>query len=153
MTKADMQPQWDYLKLLLGNVRKQIDLVPAGKITFQPTPEVRTIGELCLHLHEYLTELTDAVKAGKHTPMILPAITDKQKLLDWCDNQVKQGFATFSALTDVQLAANITAWGEAFPGWKLLGFINDEVIHHRGQLTIYLRLIGIPPILIYNFEE
>jgi uncharacterized damage-inducible protein DinB len=153
MNKAQMQPMWDHLKDLLINVRKQMDLIPPGKIGYKPTPDVRAISDLCVHLHEYLTEIPDMVKTGKQVAMTVPTFTDKQKLLDWCDNQVKQGFATFAALTDAQLAANISAFGSTYPGWLLLTFINEEVLHHRGQLTVYLRLIGIPPILIYNFEQ
>jgi uncharacterized damage-inducible protein DinB len=153
MNKAQLQPMWDHLKDLLVNVRKQMDLVPAGKLGYQPTPEVRTMSDLCIHLHEYLTEIPDTVKTGKQVTMAVPTFSDKQKLLAWCDNQVKQGFATFDALTDAQLAANIAAFGQTFPGWQLLTFINEEVLHHRGQLTVYLRLIGIPPILIYNFAD
>jgi uncharacterized damage-inducible protein DinB len=151
MTKAMLQPQWDYLRMLLKNVRKQVELVPEGKLDFRPTAEVRTLGELCVHLHEYLTEAPDSVAAGKHVEHEVPKFTSKAELLKWIDAQVEKGFATFAGLSDQQIAGTIKAWGEDFPAWKMLSFVHDEVLHHRGQLTVYLRLLGITPVFIYDF--
>ena len=44
-------------------------------------------------------------------------------------------------------------WGT----WSVKGFLSmltivTEVIHHRGQLCLYLRMMGIKPHFIYNFS-
>ena len=147
-----LEPQWGYLRMLFKNARKQIELIPEDKLSFRPTPEVRSVGELCVHMHQYLTEAPQSVAAGKHAAGEEPKFEKKADLLKWIDSQTVTGFSTFDKLTDAQIGQTINAWGMDFPGWQLLGFVNDEIVHHRGQLTVYLRLMGVAPAFIYDFE-
>jgi uncharacterized damage-inducible protein DinB len=59
--------------------------------------------------------------------------------------------AGFEALTEAQVQGTIAAYGAEFRGWQYLGFAYDEHWHHRGQLTVYLRLLGIEPVMIYDY--
>ncbi len=154
MNKADLEAYWGYLRMIFKNARKQVELIPADKLDFRPTPEVRSVGELCVHMHQYVVLAPQMVMEGKQDPSkdVEPKFTDKAELLKWMDAQVETGFATFHKLNDAQIAAVINAWGMDFPGWQLLSFVGDEIIHHRGQLTVYLRLMGIAPAFIYDFE-
>ena len=137
--------------MVLGNARKQVELIPEDKLDFRPVPPVRTASELCVHMFTYLTEATETVLAGKHTQREEAKFAKKADLLKWIDGQIEKGYANLAKITDAQLAAKIEAWGQAFEGWKLVGFVFDEVLHHRGQLTVYLRLMGVEPAFIYDF--
>ena len=152
MKKAELQEQWNYLKLILGNVRQQVALIPESKLGFKPTPDVRSLSELAVHMHMFLTDSTSSVLSGAHVQGAEPAFVKKADLLTWIDQQVDTAYTNFGKITDAQIAAKIVAWGETFACDKMLSFVFDEVVHHRGQLTVYLRLIGIPPIFIYKFE-
>jgi len=151
MNKQMIEGQWAYLRNVLGNARKQVELIPEDKLDFRPVPEVRTVGELCVHLFMYLTESTETVLAGKHTQRDEPKFTKKADLMKWIDGQIEKGYANLAKITDAQLAAKIEAWGEPFDAWKMVSFVFDEVLHHRGQLTVYLRLMGVAPAFIYGF--
>jgi uncharacterized damage-inducible protein DinB len=151
MNKQMIEGQWGYLRGVLNNARKQVELIPENKLDFRPVPEVRSAGELSVHLFMYLTESTETVLAGKHTQRDEPRFSKKTDLMRWIDGQIEKGYANLAQITDAQLAAQITAWGEPFEAWKMVSFVFDEALHHRGQLTVYLRLMGVPPAFIYDF--
>lgn len=153
MNKKMIEGQWGYLRMILGNARKQVELIPENKWDFRPTPEVRSVGELVVHMFTYLTESTETVLAGKHEQRDEKKLTGKAEALKWIDSQIETGYANLAKITDAQLAATIEAWGMPFEGWKMVGFVFDEVLHHRGQLTVYLRLMGVAPAFIYDFAE
>ena len=140
------------MRMILSNVRKQLELIPEDRLNFRPMPEIRSLGELAVHMHSYLCEGPESVIAGKHVPTEEPVFTSKAELLKWTDRQVKTAYELFAQLTDKQISQTIEAYGEKFPAAKMLSFTMDEVLHHRGQLTVYLRLLGVPPAFIYDFE-
>jgi uncharacterized damage-inducible protein DinB len=152
MAKAQLLEQFALVRRILKNVRKQIELIPEDKLAFRPAPDVRTLGELCVHLHGFLTIAPKTVAAGKHVQEPVPTFTKKADLLVWMDAQVKEAYTILPTLTDEQLGATIETWGMTFIGAQILGGVLVEVLHHRGQLTIYLRLLGIPPVSIYDFS-
>ncbi len=151
MNKAQLEGQWGFMNMVLGNARRQIELLPEDKLDFRPTPEIRSAGELAVHMHQYLTELTETVINGKHVMGEEPKFKSKADLLNWMGEQVKKGNENFAKITDAQLTQTIEAWGMSFPGWQLVSFVPTEVLHHRGQFTTYLRLMGIEPVFVYDF--
>jgi uncharacterized damage-inducible protein DinB len=56
-------------------------------------------------------------------------------------------------ITDAQLSREIEAWGDKLSGAKFVHFMYDEHWHHRGQLTAYLRMLGIAPMMIYDYPS
>jgi uncharacterized damage-inducible protein DinB len=151
MNKAAISAQWGYFRMVLGVTRKLVDQIPEDKMDFRPVPEVRTARELAAHMYNFLTEAVNTVAAGKHMPSEEQKFASKAALMAWMDQQVETAFAKFETLTDEQLAAKIEVWGQTFHGWQMLDFTYQEALHHRGQLTVYLRLMGIKPLFIYDF--
>ena len=152
MNKAQIEGQWGFARLVYGNARRQIERIPDDQLGFRPTADIRTIGELAVHMHQYLTELTEAVLTGQHVAADEPKFATKAALLNWADAQVAKGFENLGKITEAQLSQVIDAWGTKFPGWQLLSFVPTEVVHHRGQLMTYLRLLGVEPVFAYDFE-
>jgi uncharacterized damage-inducible protein DinB len=150
MNKVQIEGQWGFMNKVLGNARRQVELMPEDKLDFRPTPAIRSAGELVAHMHIYLTELTETVLQGKHINRDEPKFKSKAELLDWMNQQVEKGNQNFAKITDAQLGVIIEAWGDKFPAWMLVSWVPTEVIHHRGQFTIYLRLMGIEPVFIYD---
>jgi uncharacterized damage-inducible protein DinB len=151
MNKAQLEGQWGFMNMVLGNARRQIELLPEDKLSFRPVPEIRSAGELATHMHIYLTELTETVLQGKHINRDEPKFATKGELLKWMGEQVKKGNENFSKITDAQLSPDIEAWGEKFPAWQLVSWIPTELLHHRGQFMTYLRLMGVEPVFAYDF--
>ncbi|HEY3293935.1 MAG TPA: DinB family protein [bacterium] len=153
MNKQTLDREWKYFYMVLGVSRKLVDQIPEDKMDFRPTPEVRSAMELITHAFNFLAESVETVTAGRHIDHKEPTFDSKAALMTWMDVQVAEAFAGFAKLTDKQLEAKIEAWGETFSGWQMLDFAYQEHLHHRGQLTVYLRLMGIEPVFIYDFSE
>jgi uncharacterized damage-inducible protein DinB len=152
MTKAALQGKFGYFKMVLGMSRKLVEQFPDNKLSVRPISEIRSAAEIVGHMYQSMVDIMSGVATGQvvdHTP---PVFSTKQELLNWMDGQVAEFYATFDKITDEQLASKVKAWGEEFVGWEMLGFVYDEHWHHRGQLTVYLRLCGVAPIMIYNYE-
>jgi hypothetical protein len=67
-----------------------------------------------------------------------------------------------AAIDSTQLNAVIrTPWKKAIPGWAGFNMLNDEFLHHYGQLDTYARLCGAeapgrnssPGVLVYRFAD
>lgn len=150
MNKQALVPQWDHFRMTLGVTRRMVDQIPTEKIDFRPTPESRSAQEIISHMYTFLTDATKTVAAGKHVQGEEPHFASKAELLTWMDSQVEKSITTFKAITDAQVGAEIECWGQKFSGFVLLSFPFQEHLHHRGQLTVYLRLMGIQPLFIYD---
>lgn len=128
-----------------GNVLKAL---PADKLDYQPDPKARTAMELASTIAAESAMFPQFLKTGM---VDLSAESVPSKTVD-------EAVATMmAAFTDMQaLAAGMTDADWASPsvmmmggkeGWKTtkgkmaLGFLLD-LIHHRGQLSVYLRPMG-----------
>ena len=152
MNKAAMTAEWKYFRMVLNVTRRLVEQIPEDKLNFRPTPEVRSAKEITVHLYNMLADSVDFVETGKYVESKDRDFPGKAELLKWMDAQVEKTFARFDRLTDEQLSAKLAVWGESFHGWQMLDFTYQEALHHRGQLTVYLRLMGLVPISIYDFE-
>src|SRR5512135_2458193 len=118
MNKQMLSGQWEFFRMALNVTRKQVEQIPADKLDFRPTPDVRTASELVVHMYNMLTDAVGTVLEGKPVMGEEPKISDKAKLLKWMDGQVESAFAGFEHITDAQLAAQIESWGQIFNGWQ-----------------------------------
>jgi uncharacterized damage-inducible protein DinB len=153
MNKQMLSGQWQFFRMVVGLTRKLVEQIPADKLDFRPTPEIRSVSEIVTHMYNMLTDAVNTVREGKPVMGEEPIFTDKTMLLKWMDSQVDTAFAGFEELTDAQLAVKMDCWGDTFDAWQFLDFCYQEHLHHRGQLTVYLRLLGIQPFFIYDFEN
>lgn len=152
MNKQTMDGKYGYFKMVHGVTRRMIDQMPEDKLGFKPAPEVRSFSEIVVHMYAFLDSSMQIVKTGKFVDDVNPAISSKAELLKFVDSQFAKAMATLDTLTDAQYATNVDAWGTTFPAWQLPAFAYDEHWHHRGSLTVYLRLNGITPVMIYDYQ-
>ena len=140
--------------------RRLLERVPEGSFGWKPHEKSMTLGQLAGHVAQLPT-------------LIIPALTD-----DEFDFAVA-GWKPFSPQSTAELVeqfdANISATAEALNSqpdesmgqtWKLksgdhvlfempramvVRFVGlNHVVHHRGQLSVYLRLLDVPLPSIYG---
>lgn len=151
MSKLDLVGKYGYFKMVLGMTRIMVEQMPDEQVHFRPTESVRTFSEIATHMYTFLVEAAETVQRGRHESVASPELRDRGELLRYMDEQVTRFFAIFDEMTDEQLAANVEAYGTSFAGEQFLNFAYDEHWHHRGQLTVYLRMCGIEPVMIYDY--
>jgi uncharacterized damage-inducible protein DinB len=152
MNKQTAEGMFAYFRMVLGVTRKLVEQFPEDKMGYKPIEPQRTAAEVIVHMYAFLVEAMEAIRDGKYEMTEPPKLTAKSEILAYMDSQVEKAYKIFGTLTEAQLAATITSYGKTMPAWQFLSFAYDEHWHHRGALTVYLRLCGVEPIMIYSYE-
>ncbi len=119
--------------------------VPSDKLDFRPTPQNMTDGELAWHVATAPLHLAQCVANGKFDLRLFqPAPKTFQEILDGAESSYKQTCETLAPLPAEQLQRKIDLpGGHRIPLSALMwNGVLFHTIHHRGQLTIYIRMMG-----------
>lgn len=137
--------------------RRVLERVPADKLGWGPHEKSMTLGRLATHLAELPgwcevmlneSEFDIAPPGGQqYTPKAADSTADILALFD--DNR-KKAREMLAAMSDGDLMRpwTLKRGGEDLFTAPRIGVFRrnllNHVIHHRGQLTVYLRLTGVP---------
>ena len=128
----------------MAATRKILERVPDDQFAWKPTEKSMTLGRLANHVAAI--PVAAAVAITKQGSRPAEAAT-KGELLEFFDQRIEAARQAFASLPDEQLASEIlVAPTIKKPLWAALrgrGFMN-HLIHHRGQLSVYLRLLNVP---------
>ena len=147
----------------LGVTRRLLTLAPDGRADFRPHPRSWSLGELCLHLGTVLSwtpRILQQTEFDLHPP-------DQPAPPRAVFESLPAARATFehhAAAARAALAASSDA--ELLQTWRLKDggrllftlpragvvrtWVCNHLVHHRGQLTVYLRLCDVPLPPIYG---
>ncbi|MHA1769486.1 MAG: DinB family protein [Candidatus Thorarchaeota archaeon] len=156
----------DYAKWSLTNhlkvLRKMICLVPDDKIQFRPTPEQKSVSEIVHHVlsatQTHIFAVRDGVGRQEHSTvkgMDPGTLKSTSELLAHMDGVSDTVGRVMGEITPEQLDAAITytQWNDyTVDARRSLLFFIEELIHHRGQISVYLRLLGIAPPHLYDYS-
>lgn len=138
--------------------RRVIERIPSDKLGWKPHPKSRSLGELAVHvaripgLAEKITKLDEHSIAGAAPA---PVSTVEAIRADFEDN-VRVAEEALSGLTE---QAALGTWRVTFRGQEIfrktrVAALRTNVLnhwyHHRGQLSVYLRLLDVPVPPIYG---
>jgi uncharacterized damage-inducible protein DinB len=143
------------LKFETDSTRKMLERVPMDKKEWKPDEKSMSVGRLATHIAEtfsWISEITGRDEFNfmtdyKHRDRVE---TDNAGLLSLFDKTVSEAVSSLEKTSDEDFAKIWTVKaGEkvmsAFPKKVAIrGWAFSHLIHHRGQLSVYLRLLGIP---------
>ncbi|MBK6911893.1 MAG: DinB family protein [bacterium] len=152
MSKMMIQPRLDYFHMIHGVTRRIVDQIPADKLDYKPTDAVRTFSETVQHMYGCLDSMMKMTKEGTFCEDTKADIKTKADLNKFVDDMFASAMKTWESVTDAELNRKVDAYGTSFDAWQFPFFAVDEHWHHRGALTIYLRMLGIAPIMIYDYQ-
>ena len=148
------QPLLNELKHEATNTRKILESVPAEHLGWKPHPKSMTLGRLASHVAELSDWLTYTINADEldlasldYTPTEL---TDTQTLFKIFDESLARGTAALQNASDETLMSNWTLrTGDhvMFTLPKIVvvrNMVLNHIVHHRGQLSVFLRLLDVP---------
>lgn len=126
--------------------KKVLDALPADHMEYRPHPKSPTAAEVVRTLAAELGACVEAVDQGKvewnpHPP------TGREDMLARWDKAHAGLAARLERLDDAGWArpVQMSSGGKAYPPMPLgefLWFLLFDAIHHRGQLTAYIRPMG-----------
>jgi uncharacterized damage-inducible protein DinB len=143
----------------MANTRRVLERIPTGKFSWQPHPKSSALGKLATHVAHLptwtdVTFTTDELDISQ--PMDAPKPETTEELLALFDQSVASARKTLEGATDEMMFQSWTLRSGdhkifSLPKIAVLrGFVLSHIIHHRGQLTVYLRLNDIPVPSIYG---
>lgn len=137
--------------------KKVIAAVPDAQSHYKPDPNARSAKELAWHLANTDVQFLDGIgdlKFKMETPEHKPQTS--AEIAAWYGENMKRGMARVQAMTAEQLLTSVKFVGVFdLPAIFYLGFLNNHSIHHRGQLSTYLRPMGakVPSIYGGSYDE
>jgi len=149
-----MLPEFDQE---MQNTRKVLERCPDEKWNWKPHDKSGTVGWLASHVATMVGWVPFTLKTEEldYAPVDGPSfeppkIDNRQQLLAEFDKNVAEARAALAAASDAEIMKN----------WKLLaggqeiftmpraacirGMVLNHHIHHRAQLTVYYRMLGVP---------
>lgn len=140
---------------------EEVRNIPGKHWDFRPTPEVRSIRDLVVHVLEIAMMMTGELTREDTNfqrapfPRLLKmyakpayAARTRSELLRLLKSQFLEGEKKFCAAGELHMLQHITRFDGAKGtrmAWLYHGIAQE--MYHRGQVTVYARLLGIEPAL------
>lgn len=147
-------PEFDHE---MAGVRKALERVPADNTSWRPHTKSMSIGRLATHLAELPRFLPSILRDDEldlyppgAEPFELQTPLPPDQALALFDENLAQARAMLAAATDAQLMQPWTLKAAGHPIFTLPRVaayrtaVMNHALHHRGQLTVYLRLNDVP---------
>jgi len=152
----------------MAGTRRTLERVPEGKTDWKPHPKSMSLGRLAGHIAELPNWVIETMKRDDFE--IAPAAGDERKpfissspaaLLAMFDQKIAEARALIQAASNDDM---MSPWSLLNHGNKVFtlpkiavirSFVMNHVIHHRGQLTVYLRLndVAVPSLYGPSADE
>ena len=133
--------------------KKVIEAVPADRADHRPDPVSKTAMELVRHIAAADIRFADTVINGKfETGAVLPAdLKTPAEIAAWYEKSYAERLEALTKLTSEQLMKMVDFRGMfQRPAVMFLMIGAHHTIHHRGQLSSYLRCMGAKVPSIYG---
>jgi uncharacterized damage-inducible protein DinB len=156
---AAIDPILDELSRETATTRRVLERVPSDKLSWKPHPKSKSAGELAWHLAAIPRRMAVIVQHDDVdvTTVKAPAMPETTaEILAGFDQQIAETKELLSRLDDSALARMTTMRRgdvKIFSGPKaalLRTVMLNHTYHHRGQLSVYLRLLNVPVPSIYG---
>jgi uncharacterized damage-inducible protein DinB len=150
------------LEVESATTRRVLERVPSDKLTWKPHPKSMSLGELALHVAVspgYIAEgwaCQETVDFGKGGGSKPPEPTSTQDILAAHDAGVAKTKDALNKIGDAGLGDQWTATMNGstvfnMPKAALIrSIVMNHTYHHRGQLSVYLRLLDVSVPSIYG---
>jgi uncharacterized damage-inducible protein DinB len=144
-----------------GNIRERTmrvaRCVPPEKIDWSYAPGKFTLGDLLRHIA--VTErflFAENIQSGesRYTSHGKELADGRENILAFMERLHAESMEIFSKLTDADLQSKCrNVGGMEIAKWKWLRSMVEHEIHHRGQIYLYLGLLGVPTPPLYGLTS
>ena len=143
-----------------ATTRKMLERVPPDALAWQPHEKSMTLGRLAAHIANLPRLLSKTLQEDEYDTNDLRAQSPPQDnvpaILAAFDENVAHALALLPAQTDERL---LTSWRYRNGAHVLFEqprlavirlVVLNHIVHHRGQLSVYLRLLNVPLPSVYG---
>jgi uncharacterized damage-inducible protein DinB len=138
--------------------KRVLDRIPDDKLAWKPHPKSYSLGQLALHIASVPGNVaTAAAQDTFEAPNFAqPQPKSRQEILDAFSQSLASAKDTLKNMDDARLTSmwSLTKNGKVLMSVPRIGFIRSILMnhnyHHRGQLSVYLRILDVPVPSIYG---
>ncbi len=138
--------------------QRVLDRVPGDKLTWKPHVRSSTLGQLAMHIAVGQARLAEIIVKDTHEigNITQPQPGSHKEIVEAFSQSTAAALETLKKLNDSQLMTvwTLTKGGKVLLSAPRIGFIRSILMnhfyHHRGQLSVYLRLLDVPVPSIYG---
>jgi uncharacterized damage-inducible protein DinB len=144
--------------------RRVLERVPEDRLTFKPHPKSMSLGTLALHIAKIpgaIAGLASGDDLSSPPNFAPPEATGVAQILEALDESLAQAKTLLSAMDDERA---LSMWTMSNDGQPVISLPRIAVLrnillnhwyHHRGQLTVYLRLLDfqLTSVLVNSCDE
>ena len=155
-----MEPMLNELRHEAETTKRLLDRVPANKLDWRPHPKSMSLGQLAMHvasIHGDLTRLAQLDQFDAANANFEPAMPESKAMVM---SALNKGLSEASEyLAALSPDAAVAPWRLTLRGSEvfsmpravmLRNLLLNHWYHHRGQLSVYLRLLDVPVPVIYG---
>jgi uncharacterized damage-inducible protein DinB len=141
-----------------STTRKILSSVPPGKGGYRPDPKSKSAVELARHIAVVEIWFLDAIinRRFGEVPPLPEAVSTSQHVAQWYSENFTRRMAVLKELSNGDLAVPVDFIGlRKDPAVAYLNIAIRHSVHHRGQLSAYLRPIGarVPAIYVESADD
>ena len=138
--------------------QRVLDRVPEDKLSWKPHPKSYSLGQLALHIARGQCNLADMVSKDTYEigSMAQPEPKSLKEIMDGFAQSTAHAKEVLAKLDDARLMSTwtLTGGGKVIFATPRIAFIRsilmNHIYHHRGQLSVYLKLLDVPIPSIYG---
>lgn len=138
--------------------KRVLDRIPGDKLAWKPHPKAFSLGQLGLHIASAPGNLAAlAMRDSVEAPDFKQAeATSHREIVETFSKGLESAKETLNKIDDAKMMGtwSVTRNGKVLMAIPRIGFIRsimlNHVYHHRGQLSVYLRLLDVPVPSIYG---
>lgn len=138
--------------------RRVLERIPQEKLSWKPHPKSRSLGELATHVANLFgmaekIATSDEFAAGAGAPAPVSSVEEIRATFE---KNVRSGEEALSKLSEQDA---LKSWRLVFRGKEIVRKpriaalrtnLLNHMYHHRGQLSVYLRLLDVPVPVVYG---
>ena len=148
-----------YFEKIRGRTNRLIERVPPEYIEWSPYAGRFTIGDQIRHIaaiERYMFAENVQGKPSRYPGCGIELAEGYEVVMQYFASKHEESIAIFNTLSDQDLLKKCPTPGNIqITAWKWLRAMTEHEIHHRGQIYVYLGLLGIdvPPLYGLTSEE
>ena len=157
MENHTTQPFLKYFDNIRGRTMRLARCIPPDKMEWTYASGKFTIGDLLRHIavtERHLFAESVMGRPSRYTSHGKELADGLDNILAFMERLHTESMEIFGKLTDADLQRNCrNVGGVDMAIWKWLRSMTEHEIHHRGQLYIYLGILGVPTPPLYGLTS
>jgi len=157
MEIRDLEVFLEYFDKVHQRTLRVVQCIPAGKIDWSYAPGKFTLGDLVRHIaaiERFMYAENAQCKPSRYSGCGKELADDYDQVVKFFENMHRESTEIFSRLTPDELNRKCeTPGGASITVWKWLRSMVEHEIHHRGQIYLYLAILGVPTPPLYGLTS